>query len=240
MSAHDQRRRRGTAKVSPYLPSTPTTIAASPSPAAMPSTAPISAVITLSWRTIRRTWRRVMPSARSVPSSRMRSKVESTSVLTMPNSDTITASASSTQRIAEDRADPGRLVVDEAGLGLDLGVREGGQRLVERRAAAVDEREPVALRCLERRSNAASEIVIGPRQSGVEHRRVLDRRAPQRQLLALARGVTRERGRRPEVVLGRPALVDQRAVGAELRRRPRRRPTCSRSEQLVIVAGSTR
>ena len=66
----------------------------------MPSTAPISAVITLSWRTIRRTCRRFMPSARSVPSSRVRSKVESTSVLTMPNSETITASASSTHRTA--------------------------------------------------------------------------------------------------------------------------------------------
>ena len=62
----------------------------------MPVTAPISAVMTLSWRTIRRTCRRVMPTARSVPSSRVRSNVASTSVLTMPNSDTITASASST------------------------------------------------------------------------------------------------------------------------------------------------
>ena len=65
-------------------------------PSAMPVTAPISAVMTLSWRTIRRTWRRDMPTARSVPSSRVRSNVASTSVLTMPNSDTITASASST------------------------------------------------------------------------------------------------------------------------------------------------
>ena len=40
--------------------------------------------------------RRVMPTARSMPSSRVRSKVESTSVLTIPNRDTITASASST------------------------------------------------------------------------------------------------------------------------------------------------
>ncbi len=62
----------------------------------MPSPAPISAVMMLSWRTIRRTWRRLMPTARSIPSSRVRSKVESTSVLTMPNRLTITASASRT------------------------------------------------------------------------------------------------------------------------------------------------
>ena len=62
----------------------------------MPRPAPISAVMTLSWRTIRRTCRRVIPTARSVPSSRVRSNVESTSVLTIPNRLTITASASST------------------------------------------------------------------------------------------------------------------------------------------------
>ena len=62
----------------------------------MPVRAPSSAVMMLSWRTMRRIWRRVMPTARSIPSSRVRSKVESTSVLTMPNSDTITARASST------------------------------------------------------------------------------------------------------------------------------------------------
>ena len=62
----------------------------------MPIPAPISAVMMLSWRTMRRTCRRVMPTARSIPSSRVRSKVESTSVLTMPNRLTITASASRT------------------------------------------------------------------------------------------------------------------------------------------------
>ena len=46
--------------------------------------APISAVMTLSWRIMRRAWRRVMPSVRSMPISRVRSKTESTIVLTMP------------------------------------------------------------------------------------------------------------------------------------------------------------
>ena len=65
-------------------------------PSGRPRPAPISAVITLSWRIMRRTWRRVMPTARSIPSSRVRSKTERTSVLTMPKRLTITESASST------------------------------------------------------------------------------------------------------------------------------------------------
>ena len=43
-------------------------------PSAIPSAPPISAVITLSCRIIRRTCRRVIPIARSIPSSRVRSK----------------------------------------------------------------------------------------------------------------------------------------------------------------------
>ena len=39
----------------------------------------------LSWRIMRRTWRRVMPTARSIPISRVRSNTVSTSVLTIPN-----------------------------------------------------------------------------------------------------------------------------------------------------------
>ena len=65
-------------------------------PSGSPSAAPISAVITLSCRTIRRTCRRVIPTARSIPSSRVRSKTESTSVLTIPKRLTITESASRT------------------------------------------------------------------------------------------------------------------------------------------------
>ena len=61
-----------------------------------PEHAPISAVITLSCRIIRRTWRRVIPIARSIPISRVRSKTVSTSVFTIPNRLTITDSASST------------------------------------------------------------------------------------------------------------------------------------------------
>ena len=64
-------------------------------PTAIPSAAPISAVTTLSCRIIRRTWRRVMPIARSIPSSRVRSKTERTSVLMTPNRLTITERPSS-------------------------------------------------------------------------------------------------------------------------------------------------
>ena len=70
--------------------------APSTTPRMIPSTPPISAVITLSWRIIRRTWRRVIPIARSIPSSRVRSKTVSTSVFTIPKRLTTTESASST------------------------------------------------------------------------------------------------------------------------------------------------
>ena len=52
------------------------------------------AVITDSARTIRRTCRRHMPTARSMPSSRVRSCTDSASVLTIPSSATMTDSAS--------------------------------------------------------------------------------------------------------------------------------------------------
>ena len=66
------------------------------SPTAIPSAAPISAVTMLSCRIILRTWRRVIPIARSIPSSRVRSNTESTSVLMTPNRLTITDSPSRT------------------------------------------------------------------------------------------------------------------------------------------------
>ena len=56
----------------------------------------MSAVITLSCRTMRRAWRCVMPTARSIPSSRVRSYTERTSVLTIPKMLTITERASRT------------------------------------------------------------------------------------------------------------------------------------------------
>ena len=69
-------------------------------PSPRPSAAPISAVITLSCRIIRRAWRRVMPIARSMPSSRVRSNTERTSVFTMPNRLTTTENPSSTYSMA--------------------------------------------------------------------------------------------------------------------------------------------
>ena len=52
-------------------------------------------MITDSARTIRRTWRLLMPTARRSPSSRVRSCTASASVLTIPSSATMTDSASS-------------------------------------------------------------------------------------------------------------------------------------------------
>ncbi len=65
-------------------------------PSAIPRMPPITAVITLSCRIIVRTWRRVIPIARSIPISRVRSNTVSTSVLMIPNRLTITESVSRT------------------------------------------------------------------------------------------------------------------------------------------------
>ena len=62
----------------------------------IPRMPPISAVITASWRIILRICRRVIPIARSIPISRVRSNTVRTSVLTIPKSDTTTESASRT------------------------------------------------------------------------------------------------------------------------------------------------
>ena len=56
----------------------------------------MSAVMMLSCRIIRRIWLRVIPTARSVPISRVRSKTVSTRVLMIPKRLTITDSARST------------------------------------------------------------------------------------------------------------------------------------------------
>ena len=80
----------GTAKTKPWLESSVVTSAARMKPIPIPSAAPISAVTMLSWRIIRRTWRRVIPTARNIPSSRVRSYTVSTSVLMTPKTLTIT------------------------------------------------------------------------------------------------------------------------------------------------------
>ncbi len=72
----------GTAKGMPRSARSKT--AARPSPTGIPSAAPRSAVITASCLIIRRVWRRVMPTARSIPISRVRSKTVRTSVFTIP------------------------------------------------------------------------------------------------------------------------------------------------------------
>ena len=79
-----------------YCESACVTSSARKMPSGSPSAAPISAVMTLSWRIIRRAWRRVIPIVRSIPSSRVRSNTVSTRVLTIPNRLTTTENASST------------------------------------------------------------------------------------------------------------------------------------------------
>ena len=86
----------GTVNGSPSIDTACVTSAERNSPSPRPSAVPISAVMMLSWRIMRRAWRRVMPIVRSIPISRVRSNTESTIVLTMPNRLTITEKPSST------------------------------------------------------------------------------------------------------------------------------------------------
>ena len=80
----------GITRLDPSPPTAWVTSAARNTPSPIPSVAPISAVMMLSWRIMRRAWRRVMPIVRSIPISRVRSNTESTIVLTMPNRLTMT------------------------------------------------------------------------------------------------------------------------------------------------------
>ena len=64
-------------------------------PAATPTSPPIAPRIPASTSTPRQTWRRLIPAARSIPSSRTRSQVSIESVLTMPSAATTTAASAS-------------------------------------------------------------------------------------------------------------------------------------------------
>ena len=61
----------------------------------MPTTVPVMAMRTASTRMLVRTCLRLMPTARSRPSSWVRSRIDRPSVLTTPNTAMITAKASS-------------------------------------------------------------------------------------------------------------------------------------------------
>ena len=65
-----------------------------PVPIARPSVVPSRAMIVASQRTAARICERVIPTARSKPSSRVRSKIDSASVLAMPSRAMTIASAS--------------------------------------------------------------------------------------------------------------------------------------------------
>ena len=71
-------------------------ISASTTPSGIASVAPRSAVMMLSWRIIRRTCRLVIPTARSMPSSRVRSNTVRMSVFTIPKRLMMIESESST------------------------------------------------------------------------------------------------------------------------------------------------
>src|SRR5690606_31851042 len=77
---------RGSSKrLNPESPSASTITHPKNSPTTRPSAEPNMAMITASQRTVARSWRRLMPTARSRPSSRMRSWIDRASVLAMPS-----------------------------------------------------------------------------------------------------------------------------------------------------------
>ena len=82
-------------------------------------------------------------------------------------------------------------------------------------AGAVDEREPVALRSRTRRSNAACEIVIGPRPSASSTGESSIAAHRQGELRALGGGDREARRRRCRWCSVAQPVVDDRAVGAE-------------------------
>jgi hypothetical protein len=65
-------------------------------PTSRPRSVPCEAMITDSKRIVVRSWRRVIPTARITPSSRVRSKIDRASVLPMPSSAMTIARARST------------------------------------------------------------------------------------------------------------------------------------------------
>ena len=128
----------------------------------------------------------------------------------------------------EDRqqlVDAGRHLVDVLVRREDLHVGQGGQR--GRGVRDVAEHDQVAL-VLERRVVRRAPDRDGPEAHRVEQRRALD--AAHRQLeLRPVRGRQLEAVADREAVLGRPALVDDRAVGAEAAPARCRRPRPSRT-----------
>ena len=89
--------------------------------------------MTLSWRIMRRAWRRVIPIVRSIPSSRVRSKTESTSVLTMPNRLTTTENAEQHVEHLQEAREVLRVVLANAAAGVERRVVEAAGGGVERR-----------------------------------------------------------------------------------------------------------
>ena len=78
------------------------------SPAAMPQTTPTRPRTPASTTTIRQTWRRVIPMARSTPISRTRSTTPIVSVLTMPSAATMTATTARASNTPKTRSSASR------------------------------------------------------------------------------------------------------------------------------------
>jgi hypothetical protein len=131
-----------------------------------------------------RTCRRVMPTARSIPISRVRSNVASTSVLASPKRLTITASASSTSKIASSWLMPAGLLLDVGVLGEHLCARERPRPPLQR--ARVGRRGVEQRQVVLAPAEAAGRVGLRadgdrPQPERVDDRRVLDAADGQRQ-----------------------------------------------------------
>ena len=131
-------------------------------PSTIPIAPPISAVITLSCRIMRRTWLRVMPIARSIPSSRVRSKTVRTSVFTIPNRLTMTESASRTKRMLRIAFRPAIWLSMNSCFVCTFAFGNGCELLLERRPVGVG---LAALHAARTRRGSAGCRSCGPRSS---------------------------------------------------------------------------
>ena len=232
----------GRANVNPRSPKTATTMAASPRPAAMPIAAPSSAVMIAlvadhaPHLAARHADRAQHPELAGALEGREHERVDD-------------AEQGDDHGQRQQHVEDGQQLVDAAGLLLDvgvlgehLGVREGVDRPLQRRGAAVGALTNVrrSLASVEApAAYAGVQIVIGPRPSAsITGEFSMPRTVSVRRLSAGRDDVKRVAD--AEVVLLGPALVDDRAVGAQRGQRGGelvRLPL--EVEDLPIVAGST-
>ena len=102
-------------------------------PMAMPSRPPKTAITTDSSRIMRRVWRRLVPTARSRPISRVRSITDSARVLMMPSAAMMIEQRQQHRQQRDELVDALLRALLHVGLVLDLEVRVAAQRPLDGR-----------------------------------------------------------------------------------------------------------